>query len=120
MGIRYSTARSNAHKGGNLTPNKLDNQSILNFKGYYKASEIEYGKHGPEAHSGDVYISIYHFMQYRKSDPSNYDTLRLGAYLSSRLSCGYTCKYQVHDYSINKFKFTDLLDYEHIFKQYRL
>lgn len=97
--------------------NKID--QILNFPNYHSAGEIEFGIHGPEIDNGNLYISIFHYLEFLGEDPRKYNTLRLGNYLTRQSNNDYkTCKYQTQGYSINKFKLNLLEQEESIFSSY--
>lgn len=78
--------------------------NILSFGNYYSAGPMEFGIDGPETSDGKLYISIYHYLEYLQRNPHDYNTFKLGQYLTS-LSADYkVCKYLRQSFRINKFE----------------
>lgn len=95
----------------NLDENIFDRHYYHNDKkAFYKNGEsIEMGTHGPETKNGKTYISIYHYLEYLKTEPNSYDTERLGLYLTNKSNSDYLiCKYESQNFKINKFNVTML------------
>lgn len=78
-------------------------QDIMNYPHYFSAGEMEYGIDGPEINDGKLYLSIYHYLQYTRLKPSNYNTIPLGKYLTDKSLFSPECKYLSQPFSINKF-----------------
>jgi len=57
---------------------------IMNYPSYFSAGEMEYGIDGPEVEGNNLYISIYHYLQYLGQNPRGYDTFKLGKYLTDK------------------------------------
>ena len=96
-------------------------KAVLAKTNYYKAcSEMDFGTHGPELHENEVYISIYHYLEFIGLNPHNYDTFKLGHTLTIMSSSGYLdCKYSCQGFTINKFRLELLQKNHHIFDSYR-
>jgi hypothetical protein len=100
-------------------PNKDSTNDILNFKHYYNGLTIETGKNGPELNNDKVYISIYHFMEYNGINPNNFDTFEIGNRLERRTNDYTICKYEEHDYKINKYEYSFIETNQNIFNDFR-
>jgi hypothetical protein len=92
---------------------------IMNFSNYYSAGEIEYGIDGPEINGDKLYISIYHYLEFIGENPRNYDTLKLGEYLTSKSFDYKVCKYKSQHFDINKFNLELLKEERSNFSNYR-
>lgn len=84
---------------------------ILNFTNYYDAGELDYGNHGPEIHDNEVYLTLYHFLQFHDIDPKDYNTLKLGAYLYAIRPNDPKCKYTKFNYAHTKHPYSFFVDY---------
>lgn len=104
-----------------LTTNNMSSEfdKITNKSNYYKASEIEYGIHGPEIEDNKLYISIYHYIEYLGLSPRDYNTFKLGNYLTNCSSNYKECKYESQSFSINKFDLELLKKERSSFEDYR-
>ncbi len=92
---------------------------ILNYQRYFKACEIELGIHGPEIYNDKLYISIYHYLEYKGEFPKSYNTFDLVAALTSVSNGDYKiCKYKCQSFKIHKFTLEILQANEGIFKNY--
>lgn len=78
---------------------------ILNYQNYYSpgSTDMEYGSHGPEMKNGNLYISIYHYLEFVGDAPWKYNTFRLGEYLSTCSNDYLKCKYENQSFEISKF-----------------
>lgn len=104
----------------NLPKNKMTEEfsKIMNFSNYYSAGTTEYGVDGPEIEDSKLYLSVYHYLQYLGENPRDYDTFRLGNYLTG-MSLNYkSCKYESQSFSINKFDLDLLKKEESQFSRY--
>ena len=92
---------------------------ILNYRNYFKSCDIEYGAHGPEVHNGEVYISLYHYMQFNDINPRGYDTFKLGSALTrNRAGDMLECKYECQGFKIIKYPFSYIQENENMFEDY--
>ena len=80
--------------------------NILNFPNYFRAGSIEYGIHGPEDKDGKVYLSVFHYLEFKGLNPRNYETFKLGQSLSSLTSDSIACKYSNQNFRILKYPFS--------------
>lgn len=94
---------------------------ILNFPKYFKAcnGQMDYGTHGPELKDDNLYISIFHYLEFIGQAPSKFDTFNLGKWLTESsdkdiLSCKYACQ----SFSINKFNLVLLQQLENKFNEF--
>jgi hypothetical protein len=92
---------------------------ILNFKGYFSNNEIEYGVHGPELVDGEVYISVYDYLQFKNKLAYNYDLLKISDVMSALSNDNdyIVCKYKGQPLEIKKFKFGLLEKRQDIFQK---
>lgn len=96
---------------------------------YANGDEIIIGTHGPERKNGNLYITIYHYLEYVCKEPSVYKTVELGGYLTTqslkllnKLNPQYIpCKYGKYPHVINKFELAFLRKEEQlgIFEKYK-
>ena len=95
-------------------------KSILKKTNYFKkCNEMLLGSHGPEEKNGEVYISIYHYLEFLNLRPSSYNTVKLGGYLSDlagddKIPCQYSCQ----NFEILKFPVALLLERRDDFKRF--
>jgi hypothetical protein len=91
---------------------------ITSKKNYFSAGAIEYGIHGPEIEEGKLYISIYHYLEFLNLNPRDYNTFKLGNYLTNISSNYKECKYENQTYTINKFDLELLKKEREAFEDY--
>lgn len=112
--MKYSRERLQAQSRFNITmsENHGTNEDINSFKGYFTNYTLEYGKHGPEfSNDGkNIYLSVYHFLQYEGKDPSQYKTKECGGALSALSTDVIPCKYKEFDYDFNKYQYQFLIE----------
>jgi hypothetical protein len=95
---------------------------IMNFNNYFKAcdGEMDFGKHGPEIIDGKIYISIFHYLEFKQMNPRNFDTFNLGKWLTEQsISKIIKCKYSCQSFDINKFDVEMLFELEDQFINFR-
>lgn len=102
--------------GNSVTGNKHTlsdelKRNIMNFSGYFSAGAIEYGTDGPEEENGEIYLSTYHYLQFKGENPRNYDSFKTGAALIKKAREIKKCKYKSQNFEIKKFSF-ELLEAE--------
>lgn len=80
-------------------------KAIMAKTNYFKKCvEMDFGTHGPEIKDDEVYISIYHFLEFLGVFPSKYQTVELGGYLSDLAGDDkIPCKYECQNFTILKF-----------------
>ena len=138
--LRYLSQSDLREYRRNYTQNQsFSNHDILEQRYYHKDKQvsepysngdiIQIGKHGPELKNNNLYISIYHYLEYVCKDPNTYDTIRLGGYLTMQsdnllraLSTRYiSCKYEKYPETINKFEIEFLRKEEKsgVFERYK-
>jgi len=80
-------------------------QLVQSFQNYFHAcpnEEMDYGTHGPELINNTVYVSVFHYLEFKGLNPRNYDTDKLGNYLTGQSNGDNTnCKYVCKSFSIN-------------------
>lgn len=126
--------RKNSNQIQSFNPNDILKQRYYHkdkhvSENYSNGHKIQIGTHGPELKNGNLYISIYHYLEYVCKDPNMYDTIRLGGYLTMQsdkllktLSVKYiACKYENYSETINKYELEFLKNEEKsgIFEQYK-
>ena len=94
-------------------------ENVFNYKSYYDAGEIDYGKHGPELINGQLYVSVYHFLEFNGYKPNQYNTNALGKLLSNNNSDITICKYKAHDFEIRKYNYQFLKEKEIEFEVFK-
>lgn len=92
---------------------------IMNHPNYYSAGEIEYGIDGPEIYEDKLYISIYHYLEFIGENPRNYNSLKLGEYLTLKSNDYKVCKYKSQHFDINKFNLELLKEERSNFNKYK-
>jgi hypothetical protein len=85
---------------------KETKNSILNYPNYYSAGSIEYGKHGPEEKDGEIYLSVFHYLEFNRLNPRDYNTFKLGQALASLTSDSTACKYSNQSFQILKYPYS--------------
>jgi hypothetical protein len=94
-------------------------ERILNYGRYYKSCDIELGVHGPEMHNSEVYISLFHYMQFNNINARDYDTYNLGNALNrNRAGDMLECKYECQNFKITKYPFSYIQENEVMFEDY--
>ena len=100
-----------------LTENKI--QEILNYGRYYSAGQMDYGVDGPELIDGVVYISVYHFLEFTRRKPWEYDTFNMGKAFYGITTDYKKCKYLSQGFEIGKYDFELLLDRGDLVEQFK-
>ena len=95
-------------------------KAIIAKTNYFKkCNEMDFGTHGPEIKNNEVYLSIYHFLEFLKEFPNRYNTVKLGGYLSDLVGDDkISCKYECQDFTILKFPVSLLLSEKENFRNY--
>lgn len=99
--------------------NKKLISEILSYPSYYAASGIEWGIHGPEKDGNDLYMSIYHFLEFKNLSPHRFDTFNLGNVLTQKSSDYKECKYISQEFVIKKFNLNTILDNQDLIEEFR-
>jgi hypothetical protein len=91
---------------------------VMSYSSYYSAGGIENGIHGPEMYNDNLYISIYHYLQFKGRNPNSYDTFKLGGVLSRNNPDYRECKYKGQSFSIKKFNLKTIFENENLIEQF--
>lgn len=95
-------------------------KKIFEFDGYFSAGEMEFGIDGPQLYSGIVFLSSYHYLQFKGKDPSLYNINEIGKKLSLMSKNTYErCKYKTQTFVINKYSFELMEENPEVFEDYR-
>ena len=94
-------------------------KNAMDFPNYFNAGEIDYGVHGPELINGQLYMSIYHYLEFNAYSPRSFNTNALGKYLSTNNSDISICKYKAHDFEIRKYNYHFLKSKESEFEVFK-
>ena len=100
-----------------LAANKI--QDILNYSGYYSAGYIEYGIHGPELVDGTIYISVYHYLEFKGRKPWEYNTFKMGQAFYGITTDYKKCKYTTQEFDIGKYSFELLESKDDLVEEYK-
>ena len=92
---------------------------IMNFSGYFSKYPIEEGVHGPEMVGDNVFISVFHFLEFKGLNPFNYDTYKMGSQFGRMTSHSTRCKYQTQSFWINKYDFEFMEDNMDVVEEYK-
>jgi hypothetical protein len=126
--IMISTDRFIAQSSGEVKANAIKKLSgsnkgsvndIMNFLHFFKGFQLDWGEDGPEMKNGKAYLSVYHFLEYEAINPHDYDTFSIGDALSHLTEVECRCKFEKHDFHINKYEYSFLKQNMHRFNAFR-